>query len=132
MPHAMWTLTVSKLLRLAEPRLHGARYYGHYSCVAQGRRARTDADKQTREPVAGEPAPQQDAQASSAERCRLRHQWARRLRRIFEVDPLPCTNCITNPPVVEKILRHLATRQGSAAGRGPPDSARPAPGQRIA
>ena len=63
------------------------------------------------------------------------------LRRIFEVDPLTCTNCggqmkvitfITDPPVVRKILSHLGSRTGSAAGRGPPDAAEAAAGQRIA
>jgi hypothetical protein len=33
---------------------------------------------------------------------------------------------------LEFLLRHLAAQQGSGGGRGPPDSAQPAPGQRIA
>jgi hypothetical protein len=39
---------------------------------------------------------------------------------------------ITDPAVVEKILRQLTARRDSTAGRGPPDAVRAAPGQRIA
>ena len=130
------------LVHVAEPRLHGARYYGHYSCVARGRRSRADQERQGQGQTAGDGvASEEDADASSAERRRLRRQWAQMLRRIFEVDPLTCTNCggqmkvitfITDPPVVRKILSHLGSRTGSAAGRGPPDAAEAAAGQRIA
>jgi len=59
----------------------------------------------------------------------LRRRWAQLIRRIFEVDPLICPRCgatmriiafITEPRVITKILRHLATK--GADGRSPPQS----------
>jgi hypothetical protein len=130
------------LVHVAEPRFHGARYYGHYSCVARGRRSRADQEPEEHGQTAGDGvASGEDAQASSAERRRLRRHWAQLLRRIFEVDPLTCANCggqlkvitfITDPPVVDKILRHLGARPGGAAGRGRPDGTQAALGERIA
>lgn len=47
--------------------------------------------------------------------------WARLLRKIFEVDPLVCARCgtpmqviavITDPRVIDRILRHLASGRG--------------------
>ncbi len=59
----------------------------------------------------------------------LRRRWAELLRRIYEVDPLVCPRCgetmriiafITEPRVITKILRHLATK--AANQRSPPQS----------
>jgi hypothetical protein len=53
--------------------------------------------------------------------------WAALIRRIDEVDPFVCPRCgeamcivafITEPKVVDKILRHLETK--AAEGRSPP------------
>jgi hypothetical protein len=50
------------------------------------------------------------------------------LRRIYEVDPLTCTECgsemkivsfIMDPPIIKKILGHLA-RNTQGRGRAPP------------
>jgi len=60
-----------------------------------------------------------------------RASWARLLRRIFEVDPLLCAACgsemkivsvITEPNVIDAILRHLAKTGGRDPfeGRAPP------------
>ncbi len=60
-----------------------------------------------------------------------RANWARLLRRIFEVDPLLCPRCggrlaivavLTDPKVVDRILRHLTERglRTSVHARGPP------------
>ena len=55
----------------------------------------------------------------AAERRRLRRSWAQMIRRIYEVDPLTCTECggemrilafLLDPAVVRKILDHLAER----------------------
>jgi hypothetical protein len=63
----------------------------------------------------------------AAERRRLRRSWAQLIRRIYEVDPLTCTECggrmwimafLLDPTVVRKILDHLATRPGRS--RDPP------------
>jgi hypothetical protein len=58
--------------------------------------------------------------------------WARLLRKVLEVDPLTCPRCgselqivavITQPEVVDRILRHVAQtgRDGVHEQRGPPD-----------
>ena len=52
------------------------------------------------------------------------------IRRIYEVDPLLCEcgetmrilSFLTDPPVVDKILRHLASRPSQ---RAPPDEEAP-------
>ena len=60
-----------------------------------------------------------------------RASWARLLRRIFEIDPLLCPACgsamkivavITEPHVIDAILRHLAKtgRRDPFKGRAPP------------
>jgi hypothetical protein len=80
----------------------------------------------------GEPAPSASpASPSRANRARL-------LRRIFEVDPLLCPRCgggltvvsvLTDPNVVDRILRHLSERDlpTSTHARDPPtDLAAPA------
>jgi len=64
----------------------------------------------------------------AAERRCLRRSWAQLIRRIYEVDPLTCTECggqmrsiafLMDPVVVSTILDHLPTRPGR--GRSPPD-----------
>jgi hypothetical protein len=61
----------------------------------------------------------------SAEPNASRACWARLLRKVFEVDPLICPRCgaemkviavLTEPKVVDKILRHLQEK----ADRAPP------------
>jgi len=46
-------------------------------------------------------------------------RWAQRLKRVFQIDVEICPNCggtvqiivsIEDPPVIERILRHLASR----------------------
>jgi hypothetical protein len=48
-----------------------------------------------------------------------RRSWARLIRRVFEVDPLECPDCggemkiiavITDPPVIDRIIRHLEVK----------------------
>jgi hypothetical protein len=59
----------------------------------------------------------------------LRRRWAELLRRIDEVEPLLCPRCgetmrivalITEPRVITRILRHLATK--GAGPRSPPQA----------
>ena len=63
-------------------------------------------------------------------RCRI--QWARLIAKVYLEDPLLCPECghgmqilsfITDPPVVDRILRHLKWQPGEALlpnGRSPP------------
>lgn len=100
------------LQHVPQPRLHQVRYYGYYANLARARRAEGAADPTTAL-EAETPAP------GAAERRRLRPSWAQLIRRIYEVDPLTCTECggrmriialLLDPPVIRKILQHLATR----------------------
>ena len=58
-------------------------------------------------------------------------EWARLLRKVYEVDPLACPRCsatmrviavITAPAVIDRILRHLRETGGDDlfAARAPP------------
>ena len=66
------------LMHISEPRLHTARFYGHYSNVARGARHREDPeqaeDRELELSAADELPP--------AERRRLRRLWARMIRRV--------------------------------------------------
>ena len=114
------------LMHVPEPRLHLMRYFGHYSSAARARRQRTGetAEEATNQKAATSP----EQEPSSAERRRLRRQWARLIRRIYEADPLLCGQCghqmrilsfLTDPPVVDKILKHVEL-EASGSQRGPP------------
>ena len=67
------------------------------------------------------------ADPGAAERRRLRRSWAQLIRRIYEVDPLICSECggdmriiafLLDPAVVRKILAHVAQRPSRS--RAPP------------
>ena len=70
----------------------------------------------------------EEGSTTTAERRRLRRQWARLIRRIYEADPLLCEcghpmrviSFLTDPPVVDKILQHLEGKI-EASERAPPD-----------
>ena len=85
------------------------RAYGLYSNVRQGQKKRAGATEQ----------PLQIARPSAEEddfhrQCRA--NWARLIKKIYEVDPLRCSRCggtmriisfIEDPAVIKKILQHL-------------------------
>jgi len=105
--------------QIPDPGQHMVRYYGWYSNRSRGTRDAVGAR------LAGpQPHPQPIPSPSRA-------SWARLLKRIFEVDPLVCPACgskmkivsvITEPNVIDAILRHLARtgRRDPFEGRAPP------------
>jgi hypothetical protein len=117
------------LMHIPDPRRHVIRYYGAYSSVVRGRRAR-----QTVAAAGGGAAPaplSAEHEPASLEWKAARRRWAQLIRRIYEVDPLVCPRCggqmrtiafITEPRVIGKILRHLAEKGVDA--RSPPVAAR--------
>jgi hypothetical protein len=116
------------VMHIPEPRRHVIRYYGAYSNVARARRARETAAATSGGSAVAPPPPAVHA-PSDADARALRRRWATLIRRIYEVDPLVCPRCagpmriiafITEPRVIKKILRHLATK--GADGRSPPGS----------
>jgi hypothetical protein len=136
--------------QIPDPRRHLVRYYGAYASRTRGalrsrRQAAAAATATLPGQTAGLPgqslpgqpaatgqaaAPCEPAQPASPSRA----NWARLLRRIFEVDPLLCPRCgaslavvavLTDPKVVDRILRHLTERglATSVHARGPPSDA---------
>jgi len=112
--------------QIPDRRQHVVRYYGAYASRSRGA-GRFGA----RRPPQDKPPEHDDQEPLSAERKRSRASWARLLRRILEVDPLLCARCgvemtivsvIADPPVVDHILRHLASGGGSDPfeARAPP------------
>jgi hypothetical protein len=97
---------------IADPGQHLTRYYGAYS-NRSNLRGKNDSE---------------DSIASDAEKAETdnsefsknaRRTWARLIKKIFEVDPLLCRcgtpmkiiSIITDPRVVDRILRHLASER---------------------
>ena len=116
------------VMHIPDPRRHVIRYYGAYSSVVRARRRReatvtagAPRGEASAAPVPGAP--------TDAELRVSRRRGVVLIRRIFEVDPLVCPRCagpmriiafITEPPVIKKILHHLAATGVDA--RSPPAS----------
>jgi hypothetical protein len=112
---------------------HQVRYYGTLSNRSRASRASrpVQTGKATEPPRGGNG----ESEFTRARRA----SWARLLRKIFEVDPLLCAcgaqmkivSFITEPRVVDRILRHLASQACKARDpfepRGPPAAASPWP-----
>jgi hypothetical protein len=105
--------------QIPAPRQHLVRYYGWYGNRARGAR---------KEHGVGAPV---EAAVPSTPRSR---NWARLLRKIFEVDPMLCPQCgvkmlpvsvVQEVTVIDRILRHLWRVGGNdpwegTTLRGPP------------
>jgi hypothetical protein len=125
---------------------HLVRYYGAYSC--RGRRAHALMDEeqgteeqedrpqdQTENPAKAEGLPTSEGEHAESDFLHSRRSsWARMIRRIFEVDPLLCPDCggemkviavLTDPEVVDRILRHIKAKQ--AKQENEQEQAPPAP-----
>jgi len=104
-------------------------YYGAYANASVLQRKHRQAREGQGEaspwaPPAEEPTPFE-------RRCRIR--WAQLIQRVWLEDPLLCPNCggqmhvisiITDPPVVDRILRHLKWKPGESlvtSSRSPPE-----------
>jgi len=90
------------------------RYYGRYSNASRGKRKKATTQRLP-PPGAGRSSAESDSEADRFSRQRLRN-WARLLKKIYEVDPLCCPQCgfaieiiafIEQPAVIRKNLRHL-------------------------
>ena len=102
------------------------RYYGAASSTIRrgGRNGRL-----ARSGVEDERGPDAPVEYEGAYVKARRRTWARLLARVYGVDALKCSCCggrariiafITDPDVVEKILRHVG-KWGEGRSRGPPD-----------
>ena len=97
-------------------------YYGAYA-NASNLRAR---QKVSTEPALSCPD-QDDLEAPTPFQRQRRMRWAQLIRRVWLEDPLLCPDCgeemgilsfITEPPVVDRILRHVGWRHGKPLSRG--------------
>ncbi len=106
---------------------HLVRYYGWYSNKARGVRAKAaEAARAAELP----PASSGPEAAGVRTRSRSSQTWAMLIKRVYEFDPLVCSQCggqmkviaFIEPPqqeVIEKILRHCGLWE-AAPPRGPP------------
>jgi len=98
------------------------RYYGGYSNRARGTRKAEMTDAEAA--ALPEAVPEQvDPEASRA-------AWARLIKQVYEADPLVCPHCggemrflsvIEEPPVIERILRHLGLWDPCPPSQAPPE-----------
>jgi hypothetical protein len=120
------------LMHVPEPREMRVRYYGAASStIRRGGRKGTLAERGKAEEVVQEESTYVKAR---------RRTWAQLLARVYGVDALKCDKCggrmriisfITDPEVVEKILRHVGV-WGEGRVRGPPGRLPGAsPGERV-
>ena len=114
---------------IPDPGRHCQRFYGAYA-----NRARISVPPADGQSAASPPAnhPQQDDSDFSRE---TRSTWARLIKKIFEADPLLCScgarmrivSFITDPRVVDRILRHLESGRCRAQDPFVPRAPPPAP-----
>ena len=112
---------------------HCVRYYG--ALANRARSPKTSSEQQTAAPA----GPGASADSASEFVQRRRASWARLIKKIFEADPLLCPcgatmkiiSFITEPRVVDRILRHLQSDACKVRNpfepRGPPAAARASP-----
>jgi len=107
---------------------HLTRFYGAYANRIRNSRLTHQAPQTG----AADSQPRAEADSPSAPSRASRACWARLIRKVFEVDPLICARCgaemkvisvLTEPKVVDKMLRHL---QEADSDRAPPEP-RPEP-----
>jgi hypothetical protein len=103
---------------------HTIRYMGWYSSKSRGLRKKAEAKASSTElssPIG----------TSTVTPVRCSKTWAMLIKRVYEIDPMVCSQCggemeivsFIEPPqseVIEKILRHCGLWKASAP-RGPPD-----------
>ena len=106
---------------------HWTRFYGAYA-----NRIRNALLKhQTPQSGSAHSQPRAEGQSPSVPSRSSRASWARLLRKVLEVDPLICARCgaemklisvLTEPKVVDKILRHLREATSERAPPEPPST----------
>ncbi len=96
------------IAHIPPPRIHLVRYLGHYSNVSRGRR---NKGKEVRL-IPGHSGNEVDDDLTDTERRARRRAWARLIRRIYEVDPLVCTNCGGEMRIVSVILEQRWRSEG--------------------
>jgi hypothetical protein len=98
---------------IPNPQEQTVRYYGRYSNPARGKRRKQATQAPNTSQTESSTEPNSPAAVFAHQR---RRNWARLLKKIYEVDPLICTNCrgqmeviafIEEAKAIRKILQHL-------------------------
>ena len=98
---------------IPDPHQQMVRYYGRYSNASRGKRRQQSLPPPGTAAVDSSPRTNPPAERLARQR---RRNWARLLKKIYEVDPLVCRRCgsrmeiiafIEEWSVIRKILRHL-------------------------
>ena len=98
------------------PRLNLTRFHGVFAPNSPYR-ARITPARRGRGARPGKPKKPEPAEERTPAEQRAALRWAQRLKRVFKVDVGTCPNCggsvkilacIEDPPVIERILNHLA------------------------
>ena len=117
--------------QIPDPRQHLVRYFGAYAC----RHHFAPRPQPTAEPSVATATAEGDAVTAATQSPRAsparRASWARLIRRIFEVDPLLCRcgatmeilSLITDPKIIDRILRHIRSKGGVAGKQARPPPA---------
>jgi hypothetical protein len=111
--------------QIPDHRQHLTRFYGAYANRTRQTLFQKDLSQT---PDSG---PEHDTDGPSTTSSHSRASWARLIRKVFETDPLLCPKCgakmkiisvITEPAVVDKIIRHLQKKasEDKTATRAPP------------
>jgi hypothetical protein len=121
MPGAQWLELL--LQHVPDQGEHLVRYYGWYSNRSRGVRNQLAKKSANPEVIVNE-APVDPAFSRAAKAA-----WARLIQKVYEVDPMLCPHCgaemrvmalIEDPPIIEKILRHLRLWDPRPPGPAPP------------
>ena len=113
---------------IPEPRAHGVRYFGAYSSKARTYRKKRSLALQSFSTKTS--AAKDEPELAPKKRAALRRNWARLIKRVYQVEPLKC-DCggtfrvvafITEHKVITKILQHLEKTKIKAESRAPPES----------
>jgi hypothetical protein len=121
MPGAQWLALL--LQHVPDQGEHLVRYYGHYSNRRRGMRQQQDENN----PIA---VTVDEAPVDPDFRRTARAAWARLIRKVYEADPMLCPRCggemrlmtlIEDPPIIEKILKHLRLWDPHPYGPDPPN-----------
>lgn len=83
---------------------HLIRYYGWYSNRARGERKKSGVTETAHVASAAEDDPDRDAEYRNA----ARRNWARLIKKVYEVDPLLCPKCGTEMAIVAFIMEPAA------------------------
>lgn len=132
-------LVARVIAQVPDPKRHLIHAYGWYANAARAKRKRDGASNaDPTVPSAGPAIADSGDACEEAERRAARRRWADLIRRIYEVDPLVCSNCggpmkiiafITERKAIRAILasmRKSAAPASPSGSRSPPPPARPA------